>query len=221
MLRRRTVSWGNVTGLVTFSMVTGAVFLLTLYMQQVRGMSPLQTGFTFASLGTAAVLGGAFAARIVGKLGVHRTLVLGLILQGLSTGGLVVLRADSTMALLLAAMAICGLGHLLAVVGYMIFGTSGLADDEQGMATGLTYTAQQVGLTLGTPVVATIAATQMGAGGAASAAEDILGGVRLGLLADAGIVAAAVLVALVFLRQRPAMSGAAAQEAAAPAEATS
>ncbi|GGZ31618.1 MFS transporter [Streptomyces inusitatus] len=203
VLRRRSVVWGNVTGLVTFSMVTGAVFLLTLYMQQVRGMSPLDTGFSFAALGVAAVIGGVFAARIVGKLGVQMTLVAGLALQAVSTGVLYLLKADDGMPMLLVATAAVGFGHLLAVVGYMITGTSGLADGEQGMATGLTYTAQQVGLTVGTPVMSTIAATQMDGDGVASAAQT-LDGVQLGLVVNAGVVAVAAVIALVLLRPRPA-----------------
>jgi EmrB/QacA subfamily drug resistance transporter len=204
VLRRRTVSWGNVTGLVTFSMVTGAVFLLTLYMQKVRGMSPLDTGFAFAALGIAAVIGGAFAAKIVGKLGVHRTLVSGLVLQAVTTGVLFLLDAGGGMPLLLVATAGVGFGHLLAVVGYMITGTSGLADDEQGLATGLTYTAQQIGLTVGTPVVSTIAATRIGDDGVAASAKQTLEGVHLGLIVDAAVVAVAALIAVVFLRQRAA-----------------
>ncbi|GDY33144.1 MFS transporter [Gandjariella thermophila] len=215
VLRRRTVSWGNLTGLITFSMMTAMVFLLTLYLQRVRGFSPLATGFCFAALGVAAVTGGAFAAKIVGRLGVPRTLVFGLLLQAVSTGALFLLGLDSGLALFLVATAAAGFGHLLAVVGYMITATSGLPNEEQGLATGLAYTAQQVGLTVGTPVLSTVAAARIAALGATgTAAGSILGGVHAGLLVDAAVLLAGVVIAVLFLRQRSA------PVAAEPAEAS-
>lgn len=207
VLRRRTVSWGNTTGLITFAMMTGMVFLLTLYMQQVRGMTPLNAGFTFASLGIAAVLGGAFAARIIGAIGVHRALVYGLLLQAASTAVLFFLdTGDGGMPLLLVATATGGFGHLLAVVGYMITATSGLPDREQGLATGLAYTGQQLGVTVGTPVLATVAAAGMDASGGSGAAA-VLDGVRDGLLTAAGALLVAGLVAIAFLRPRQTAPG--------------
>ena len=99
----------------------------------------------------------------------------------------------------------------------MITGTSGLADEEQGLATGLTYTAQQVGLTVGTPVVSTVAATRIGDGSVASARQT-LEGVHLGLIVDAAVVAVAAVIAVVFLRQRAKAPSADGSQQAAPAE---
>ncbi|GAA3041260.1 MFS transporter [Streptomyces glomeratus] len=203
VLRRRTVSWGNTTGLVTFAMMTGMVFLLTLYMQRVRGMTPLNAGFTFSALGVAAVLGGAFAARIIGKIGVHRALVYGLLLQAASTAVLFLLDTNGGMPLLLVATATGGFGHLLAVVGYMITATSGLPDHEQGLATGLAYTGQQLGVTVGTPVLATVAAAGITSSGGSGPAA-VLHGVQNGLLTAAAALLAAALVAIAFLRPRQA-----------------
>ncbi|MFE7333402.1 MFS transporter [Streptomyces griseus] len=219
VLRRRSVSWGNTTGLVTFAMMTGMVFLLTLYMQQVRGMSPLNAGFAFAALGVAAVLGGAFAARIIGAIGVHRALVYGLLLQAASTGALYFLDAADGMPLLLIATATGGFGHLLAVVGYMITATSGLPDHEQGLATGLAYTGQQLGVTVGTPVLATVAAAGIDAAGG-SGPSAVLEGVQSGLLVAAGALLLAGLAAITFLRPgRSAVADATAGDRQVPVEA--
>ncbi len=201
VLRKRTVSWANTMGLITFSMMTGMVFLLTLYMQHVRDMTPLATGFTFSALGVAAVVGGAVSARIVGALGVHKVLVLGLLLQAVSTASLVLLSQDSGLVLLLTATAVGGFGHLLAVVGYMITATSGIRDDQQGLATGLAYTAQQLGLTVGTPILGTIAAARMSSLGE-GVAQDVatLSGAHLGVLVAGGVLLVGALLAMVLLR---------------------
>ncbi|MGH3434103.1 MAG: MFS transporter, partial [Thermocrispum sp.] len=152
VLGRRNVGLGNVVGLITFSMTTALVFLITLYLQRVRGFSPLETGLCFAALGGAAVLGGAVAAKVVGSLGMHRAMLLGFTLQAAGTGVLFFVGRSEGLPLLLVATAVLGFGHLLAVVTYMITATSGLPDSEQGLATGLAYTAQQVGVAVGTPI---------------------------------------------------------------------
>ncbi|GAB2519422.1 MFS transporter [Nocardiopsis aegyptia] len=207
LLRKRSVSWANTMGLLTFSMMTGMVFLMTLYMQHVRDMTPLTTGFAFAALGVAAVLGGAVSARIVGALGVHKVLVIGLLLQGLSTAALVLLSQDSGLVLLLVATAVGGFGHLLAVVGYMITATSGVRDDQQGLATGMAYTAQQLGLTVGTPILGTIAAARMSSLGEGTA-QDVatLSGAHLGVLVAGGVLLVGAVLAAVLLRPASAPS---------------
>lgn len=223
VLKRRTVGWGNLAGLVTFSMGTGVVFLMTLYLQRVRGLTPFETGMCFAALGIAAVVGGAFAPRIVGKLGVRNTLVTGLTLQALGTIALVAISPANGVTLVVIATGVVGFGHLLSVVGYMITATSGLPNDEQGMATGLAYTAQQVGLSIGTPVLSTIAVTRINSLSATSSLADAtIGGVRLAVVLDTIVVAAAVVVALVALRTRPAAPAAeaAAEVVAEPAPAS-
>lgn len=207
VLRRRTVAWGNLGGLVTFAMETSVIFLCTLYLQQVLGYSPLTTGLIFGVLGLGAVAGGALAPRTVSWLGARRTLPAGLLLQGALTGSLVLLGgaggAAAGVILLLAAGAIGAFGHTHAIVSYGIVATSGLPDSEQGLATGLVTTAQQAGLTVGIPLLSALASARIAAlrhagGGFATAT---LGGVRLGLAADATIVVAAAATLAVFLRR--------------------
>jgi MFS family permease len=208
VLRRRTVAWGNLGGLVTFAMETSVIFLCTLYLQQVLGYSPLTTGLIFGVLGLGAVAGGALAPRTVGWLGARRTLPAGLLLQGALTGSLVLLGgatggAAAGVILLLAAGAIGAFGHTHAIVSYGIVATSGLPDSEQGLATGLVTTAQQAGLTVGIPLLSALASARISAlrhaGGGFAAAT--LGGVRLGLAADAAIVVVAAAALAVFLRR--------------------
>ena len=81
--------------------------------------------------------------------------------------------------------------------------TSGLPDSEQGLATGLVTTAQQAGLTVGIPLLSALASVRIAAlrhtGGGFAAAT--LGGIRLGLAADAAIVVAAAVLIAAFLRR--------------------
>ncbi|MGW2186372.1 MFS transporter, partial [Streptomyces sp. NPDC001719] len=58
MLRRRTVAWGNLGGLATFSLMSAVIFLLTLYLQEVLELSPFRTGLVFGVQGVFAALAG-------------------------------------------------------------------------------------------------------------------------------------------------------------------
>ncbi|MFC8451604.1 MFS transporter [Kitasatospora sp. NPDC057223] len=202
ILRRPTVVWGNFGGFVTFSMESAAVFLMTLYLQQVLGFSPLATGVSFAALGIAAFLGGLCAPRLIARRGSRSTLLAALVVQ---CGATVVLllagQEQAGLLLVLAALAVGGFGHLCAIVGYLVTATSGLPDSEQGLATGLTALTQQVAIAIGTPLMSAVATARIHSQAAThTAGEAVLGGVRLALLADAGIVAVGALLIAVFLR---------------------
>jgi EmrB/QacA subfamily drug resistance transporter len=187
MLRRPSVAWGNLAGITTFSMMSTVVFLLTLYLQEIRGLSAFQTGLVFGVQGAAAAVTGATAARVIGRFGVRRTLVGGMLVQAALTAALVFLGDGSSGTwLALAAVTIGCVGHLWVIVSYGITATSGLPDHEQGLATGLVTSSQQLGITIGIPLLGALAASR----------ANLLDGVRLALGLDAAIVAAvAVLVA--------------------------
>ncbi|GAA2987025.1 MFS transporter [Actinokineospora diospyrosa] len=203
VLRRPTVGWGNLGGLITFSMITATVFLMTLYMQRVLAFNPLQTGLSFASLGLAAVVGGAAAPRLVKSLQGRGALVVGLVVQGIGTGILFWLSSSDSTVLLLVGTGIAGFGHMVAVVAYSIVATSGLPNEEQGLASGLITTSQLVGLTVGIPVLSSIAT-----GGLTSITDDAtrltatLDGIQAGVLTAAAVIAFGVLTTLLFLRGR-------------------
>lgn len=121
------VKRGNYAGLVVFTMEPAMIFLMTLYLQQVLGFSPLITGLIFGVPGLASVAAGAIAGRA---------------------------------SVLIPALFIGFFGHVTSIVAFMVTGTSGLPNKEQGLATGLTSMTQQVGITIGIPVLGSVAATQ-------------------------------------------------------------
>lgn len=205
VVRRRTVRWGNVAGLITFTMASSLTFLMTLYLQRVLGYSPLVTGLTFGLLGAAAFAGGLVAPRLIGRVGGPGGLLVGLIIQA-SASFLLFFVGDSKnwLTLVLVGTAISGYGHITAVVSFMVTATSGLPDTEQGLATGLTTLTQQVGLTLGIPILSTIATAQANRPHPGrSDALAVLDGVRTATLVNGSVlIAGALLLALFFLPKR-------------------
>jgi EmrB/QacA subfamily drug resistance transporter len=207
ILRRRTVALGNFGGLITFAMMSAVMFLSTLYLQQVLQVPPAASGLIFGVMGVFAATAGVLAPRVVGRFGSRRVLVGGLAIQALFAATLIFVGRDEGILLIAAAGSAAVVGHLLSIVSYGITATSGLSNDEQGQATGLVSTAQQVGITLGIPIISAVAASNTAALRAtgSSAIEAALSGLRLGFGVDATVVAcAAVLLALFLLpRARP------------------
>jgi MFS family permease len=161
ILKRPTVKWGNYAGFVVFTMEPAMIFLTTLYLQKVLGFAPLATGLIFGVPGLAAVAAGVIAGRLIGRYGARHVLAVGLSVQGLATLPLVFLGAGrGALVVLLPALFIGFFGHVTSIVAFMVTGTSGLPDEEQGLATGLTSMTQQVGITIGIPIMASVAATQ-------------------------------------------------------------
>ncbi|MFJ4967823.1 MFS transporter [Streptomyces sp. NPDC088755] len=162
MLRRRTVALGNLGGLVTFSMMSTVVFVLTLYLQEVLGLSPFATGLVFGVQGVLSVVAGMYAPKLIGRIGARRTLVVSLLGQGLFIGALLGLGTGSGVWLATAAVSLASMCHLGAIIAYGLIVTSGVPNEEQGLATGLVTTTQQVGITIGIPLLGVLATTQGG-----------------------------------------------------------
>jgi len=161
ILKRPTVKWGNYAGLIIFVMEPAMIFLTTLYLQNTLSMSPLATGLIFGIPGLASVVAGIIAGRFIGRFGSRNVLVTGLTVQALATIPLLFMGTTPlALFILVPALFIGFFGHVTAIVAYTVTGTSGLPDEEQGLATGLTSMTQQVAIVVGIPILSAIAATQ-------------------------------------------------------------
>ncbi|GAB3906129.1 MFS transporter [Kibdelosporangium lantanae] len=189
VLARPSVRWGNFAGLVIFAMETAMIFIVTLYLQRTLGLTPLTAGLVFGVPGLASVAAGVVAGRVIGRVGARRVLVTGLAVQPVATAPLLLIGTDpASLWIVVPALFVSFFAHVSAIVAFMVTATSGLPDGEQGLATGLASMTQQIGITVGTPVLSAIAATQ--------AVE--LTGIHLAL----GVEVAVTLVAVIVLAGR-------------------
>jgi MFS family permease len=217
VLARPTVKWGNLGGLILFSMSSAVVYLMTLYLQDILGFSPLVTGLAFAVPGIAAITAGIVAPRFIRRFGTRATLTAGITVQGAAFAALLALGPQRAwLFLVLVAVGVSLFANVTGVVTYTVTATSGLPPGEQGLATGLTTMTQLVAITLGIPVIGAIAGSALSASAAPGAAA--LGALHRGLAADVAINAVFAVVVWTGLRQA---TRAAAQPDAAPAEAVS
>lgn len=206
ILSRPSVKWGNLAILIVFSMEPAMIFLVTLYLQDTLHLSPLHTGLIFGIPGISSVVAGIIAGRFIGRYGVRNILTIGLLVQAACTAPLLLLAADPLwLWVLLPALFIGFFGHVTAIVASMVTATSGLPDSQQGLATGLASMTQQVGITIGIPILGAVAATQSG----------LLDGIHLALAVNIAVTTVALLLIWTGLRPRSAAVDAPAQTEAA------
>ncbi|WP_206685866.1 MFS transporter [Kribbella qitaiheensis] len=201
ILRRANIGWGNFAGLLAFITETSLVFLLTLYLQKTLGFTPLGAGLSFAVLGAGTVIGGIVAPKVIGRVGAKNAIVLGFLIQAAATLSLVLLGPDSSwMALLLVATFVGGVANLIAIVGFMVTATTGLPNEEQGLATGLATMSQQVGITMGIPIMSAIATARVNSLGGENPAT-VLSGVTTAIWVNTALCLVAAGLVAVFLKR--------------------
>ncbi|MEV7136293.1 MFS transporter [Arthrobacter sp. NPDC093128] len=204
ILRRNNIAWGNIAGILAFATETSLVFVLTLYLQQVLGYTPLGAGLAFAVLGIGTVVGGIIAPKLIGRLGNKNTILAGLTVQAAATGSLLFINTGQTsLILVLIATFIGGVANLAAIVGFMVTATTGLPDTEQGLATGLTTMSQQIGITMGIPFMSSIIAASLVHGGIGDAPDQVLHSILPAIGLNAALCLTAAVLTALFLR-RPA-----------------
>jgi EmrB/QacA subfamily drug resistance transporter len=183
-------------------------FFQTLYLQRVLGFGPLKTGLSFLPFSAAMGVASAAMGRLPQGVDPRVPIAVGC---GLATLGLWLMSGltptSAYGANVLPALLLAGFGLGLAFVPIIGLGTGDAAERDGGLASGLMTTAQQIGGAVGIAALITIAtshttsALQTGAG-PASALSD---GFSAAFHVEAGIVAAAGILAVVLLRRsRPA-----------------
>ncbi|MGH2585409.1 MAG: MFS transporter [Dehalococcoidia bacterium] len=141
----------------------GFQFIVTLYMQQLRGWSALETGLALLPCGIDAVLAPTLTPRLVSRFGVTRVIVVGLSLAVVALALFLPIGPDSSYAAaMLPTMILIGIAFALAYGPLTIAATNGIAPEEQGLAGGLVYTSTQFGAALGIALVAAVITANTG-----------------------------------------------------------
>src|SRR3989454_286916 len=158
ILRIKTVSGANVAGLILGTATFSLFLMLTLYMQQVLGYSPMKTGVAYLAVAGTAIFTSAIAAQLVTRIGVKPALVIGMTSL---TAGLVyftqVSVGGSYLSDLLPGFLLIAVGIGFAFVPISIAALAGVKSSEAGLASGLINTSQQIGGALGIAALSSIA----------------------------------------------------------------
>jgi EmrB/QacA subfamily drug resistance transporter len=158
IFRLQTLTAANVAGFIMGTAMFAMFLILTLYMQQVLGMSPLETGFGYLAVAGTAVIWANVAAMAVTRIGVKPALILGM--SALTIGLLYFTQVSvdgSYWADLFPGFLVLGVAIPFAFVPITIAALAGTKPQEAGLASGLINTSQQIGGAVGIAVLSTIA----------------------------------------------------------------
>jgi EmrB/QacA subfamily drug resistance transporter len=146
-----------------FAAMAGFLFLNTLYLQVVRGFSPLQAGLLTLPMAGMTCLFGPISGRVVGTLGPRLPLLIGGAGIGLSSLMLTGLTATTSVDRLIVAYLLFGIGFGFVNTPITNTAVSGMPADQAGVAAAVASTSRMVGQSLGVAVVGAITTAGVGA----------------------------------------------------------
>jgi EmrB/QacA subfamily drug resistance transporter len=185
----------------------GTFLFLTNYFQGTLHYSALKTGFAFLPFSGGIIIGAGLASRLLPRIGPRALMMVGL---SLAAGGLVWftrLGLDTTyLGLVLPAEVMVSLGMGMTFVPMSSTALVGVDPQDAGVASALVNTTQQVGGSLGTALLNTLAATAATtylathARSAVAAQTAAVHGYTTAFTVSAVLLAAAAVVAGVLVR---------------------
>ena len=194
ILRSSTLVRANVAAIVLAGWI-GFQFVATLYMQQLRGWSSLETGFAIFPAGLLVAVLSPRIAPLIGRVPVSRLAAAGLASLAIGYALFLPIGLDSSYAwAMLPTFLFGGLGFALAFGPINVAATAGVAPEEQGLAGGLLNTSFQFGAALVLAVVTAVASAATGSGGTPQATLDGFHAALFVPLAAAGVGASALLL---------------------------
>ncbi|MGV9265716.1 MFS transporter [Kitasatospora sp. NPDC003701] len=191
----------------------GLFLFLTYYLQVIKHFSPVMSGVSFLPMTAAIVISSTgFAARLMTRVPSRNLIGPGLLLAAGAMAWLTQMKVDSPWAgMVLPAELLLGFGMGLVFMPAMSLATLGVAPNEAGAASATINSAQQVGGSVGTALLNTIAASATAtylatriAGNPQVQAQGAVHGYVVATWVAMGILLAAALIAFLMINHRPA-----------------
>ncbi|WP_232107869.1 MULTISPECIES: MFS transporter [Streptomyces] len=156
ILRNGSVVRADLGALLFVGAFFGFQFVVTLYLQELRGWSSLQTAIALVVMGCDAVLAPTLTPRLVARFGNVRVTLGGFVLAVVAYGLFLPVGMDWSYAAMFPTLILAGTAFALAYGPLTIAATDGVAEEEQGLAGGLLNTATQFGSAIGISAVTAV-----------------------------------------------------------------
>jgi predicted MFS family arabinose efflux permease len=179
----------------------GIYFFTSLYLQSVLGFSPTKAGAAFVPMALLMAAGAIASERVAARMGSHRSVALAMFLMAAGIASVSLLGRDASLLDLMPSFALIGIGGGLSVpLTAMILGT--MPADQAGVASGIFNASREVAGLLGITVIGAILTARQSAALTAghSAVDAFLSGYRAGLIVAAVLVALGGVAAFIALR---------------------
>jgi len=208
IFRIRSLTGANLLSLLFPGLFGATLFLLTLYMQQILKFSPLQTGLALLPLVLFIIMSSAFTALMTIRLGLKPVLIGGVVAMALSLGVLTRIAFGGTyLTTLLPGIVLFGIGFGILLNTTLIAATAGVGNEEQGPASGLINTTNQIGTAVIIATLTAISAARthfldMTARTSIDHQQALIGGYIFAFLVGLGLLVLAFLIILVFIENK-------------------
>ena len=197
ILRKASVVRADLGALLFVGAFFGFQFVVTLYLQELRGWSSLQTAIALVVMGCDAILAPTLTPRLVNRFGNGRVILGGFVLGIVAYGLFLPVGMDWTYVAMFPTLLISGIAFALAYGPLTIAATDGVTESEQGLAGGLLNTATQFGAALGISAVTAVYGLASSSG---SDPESTLSAFRTALIVPVAMVTLGALLSSFGLR---------------------
>jgi EmrB/QacA subfamily drug resistance transporter len=198
IFRVRTITGANVVGILVGASLFSMFYFISLYMQQILGYSPIKAGLSYLPLAVTIILAAGIASGLVTKVGFKPILTVGMICIAVGLLWFTQIDVHGTFLKdILGPSVIAAVGLGFAFVPVTIAAVSGIEDREQGLASGLINTSQQVGGALGLAILAAIANSVIGS---KETPDTLVEGFQAAFAVGAGFAIVGLLATLLLIR---------------------
>ncbi|AYN42987.1 DHA2 family efflux MFS transporter permease subunit [Streptomyces dangxiongensis] len=163
LFRSRSLTVGAVITALNFFVMLGVIFFVMLYLQNVRGLTPVQAGVRTLPMSLASLVASLLGAVLTARFGARFCMPLGMLLQAAACFTMLTWSGDSAYATMWPPFVALGLGvgMVLSASSDAIVGNAPVRDG--GVAGGLQATTLQIGGALGTSVLVSVISARVGA----------------------------------------------------------
>lgn len=204
MFRNRNLTGAALTAFLFSASFGSLYYFLTLYTQDVLHYSAIQSGFSFLPLTLSAFVGAKLINTMLTKVGVAGTIAAGM---GLGAAGFLILTglsASGSAWSIIPGTVIIGIGQALVFTTMFIAGSAGIEPKEQGVASALISTGQQIGGAIGLAVIMAIISASLGTGSTLEHLQpaELNSAIHTAFLISAATTLLGILVAFLALKQQ-------------------
>jgi EmrB/QacA subfamily drug resistance transporter len=201
LLRERMFRNANVVLTLTFSSFIGVLFLMPLYLQTVRGFTPLQSALATLPQALGLIVSSQLVGRIYHRVGPRRLIVFGMLGMAAVTAPLAFVGLDTDLWGIRAIMFARGVGMAFAFVPLQAGMYANITPADTGRATAIYSTQRQVAAALGVATLGTVLVSRVHAATAGVTDPDALAvaalrGYHAAFLIGTGLVALAAVAGL-------------------------
>ena len=191
LFQERTFSATNAVAVCQTFTFTGFLFVMSLFLQQVKHYPPSLTGLALLPAFGCALLSTSLSGTLMARMGSKSMMVSGLLLSALGCFGLVLVDTQTSYVLLACLLAVLGGGLALVLPAMTEAAISHAPRAQAGIASGMLNVSRQVGGVIGVAILGALVGNQ----------QTFLSGMHLAFVIAGGVLVLGLVAAWVFMSE--------------------